>query len=122
MEVNIHHAKTNLSRLIVQAEAGEEIIIARAGKPAVRLVPVHVAKPRKFKAGALKGRMFVPDNFLDRDPELEALFYDGPVFSADSAAKVGRLAMTKAVPRKKPAVGRKTKTASAARSRVRAAR
>jgi prevent-host-death family protein len=80
MEVNIHHAKTNLSRLILQAEAGEEVIIARAGKPAVRLVPVKAAKPRKFKAGALKGRLFVPDNFLDRDPELEAWFNDGPAF------------------------------------------
>ena len=80
MEVNIHHAKTNLSRLIIQAEAGEEVIIARAGKPAVKLVPVLAAAPRKFKAGALKGRLFVPENFLDRDPELESLSYDGPIF------------------------------------------
>ena len=44
MEVNIHHAKTHLSKLIQQAEDGEEIIIARAGKPAVKLVPVAEKK------------------------------------------------------------------------------
>jgi prevent-host-death family protein len=81
MEVNIHHAKTNLSRLILQAEAGEEVIIARAGKPAVRLVPVQVATPKRFKAGALKGLFTVPDDFLDPDPELESLFYDGQILT-----------------------------------------
>jgi prevent-host-death family protein len=40
MIANIHHAKTHLSKLIERAEAGEEVIIARAGKPAVRLTPV----------------------------------------------------------------------------------
>ncbi|HXR39359.1 MAG TPA: type II toxin-antitoxin system Phd/YefM family antitoxin [Terracidiphilus sp.] len=81
MEVNIHHAKTNLSRLILQAEAGEEVIIARAGKPAVKLVPVQPPAPKKFKFGALKGLFTVPDNFLDPDPELESLFYDGQILS-----------------------------------------
>ena len=38
MEVNVHHAKTNLSKLIAAVESGEEVIIARAGKPAVKLV------------------------------------------------------------------------------------
>jgi prevent-host-death family protein len=81
MEVNIHHAKTNLSRLILRAEAGEEVIIARAGKPAVKLVPVQAVAPRKFKFGALRGLFTVPDNFLDPDPELESLFYDGQILS-----------------------------------------
>jgi prevent-host-death family protein len=81
MEVNIHHAKTNLSRLILQAEAGEEVIIARAGKPAVKLVPIQAVKPKKFKAGALKGLFTVPDDFLDPDPELESMFYDGQILS-----------------------------------------
>ena len=76
MEVNIHHAKTNLSKLIQQAENGEEVIIARAGKPAVRLVPVLVAsKPRV--AGALKGKIWISDDFNATDPELEDLFYNG---------------------------------------------
>jgi prevent-host-death family protein len=81
MEVNIHHAKTNLSRLILRAEAGEEVVIARAGKPVVKLTPVAAAKPRKFKAGALKGLFTVPDNFFDPDPEIESMFYDGQILS-----------------------------------------
>jgi prevent-host-death family protein len=40
MEVNVHHAKTHLSKLIAAAESGEEVIIARAGKPSVKLVPI----------------------------------------------------------------------------------
>ena len=45
MEVNIHEAKTNLSRLIERALTGEEVIIAKAGKPVVRLVRIEVQKP-----------------------------------------------------------------------------
>jgi prevent-host-death family protein len=74
MEFNIHEAKTNLSQLIGRAEAGEEVIIARAGKPAVRLVPVEAAAPPVFHPGALKGRLIVSDNFLDPDPAMEELF------------------------------------------------
>ena len=110
MEVNIHHAKTNLSRLILQAEAGEEVIIARAGKPAVKLVPVMATMPRKFKAGALKGRLFVPDNFLDPDPELESLFYDGPIFPGESSARTENALPRKSPSRKKPAPGNKVRT------------
>jgi len=118
MEVNIHHAKTNLSRLIVQAEAGEEVIIARAGKPAVKLVPVETQAPKKFKAGALKGRLFVPENFLDPDPELDALFNDGRIFPAiamrgrgdmDSRIASGpKQAVASSRPRRKAAVSAKT--------------
>jgi prevent-host-death family protein len=86
MEVNIHHAKTNLSRLIVRAEAGEEVVIARAGKPAVRLVPVHAATRTIFKPGALKGRLQVPSNFLDADPAMEQLFSESPLLSHESAS------------------------------------
>ena len=52
---NIHQAKTNLSKLIEQAEAGEEVVIARAGSPRVRLVPVH--PPQRPKPGAWLGSM-----------------------------------------------------------------
>ena len=45
MEVNIHEAKTNLSRLIERARNGEEVTIAKAGQPVVRLVPVRTTKP-----------------------------------------------------------------------------
>ncbi len=90
MEVNIHHAKTNLSRLIVRAEAGEEVVIARAGKPAVKLVPVvaHQSKTRKLKAGALKGLVVMHDDSFAPDPELESLFYDGPIFPDQKPGEV----------------------------------
>jgi prevent-host-death family protein len=81
MEVNVHEAKSSLSKLIVRAEAGEEVIIARAGRPAVRLVPVRSARRKLFKPGALKGRLVVPDDFLEPDPEMEELFYKSPIVS-----------------------------------------
>lgn len=60
--VNIHEAKTHLSRLIDQVAAGREIIIAKAGHRVARLVPFDVgARPKKL--GGLKGRIKVPDDF-----------------------------------------------------------
>jgi prevent-host-death family protein len=79
MEVNVHEAKSTLSKLIVRAEAGEEVIIARAGKPAVRLVPVSAVRRKLLKPGALKGRLIVPDDFLEPDTETEELFYGSPL-------------------------------------------
>jgi prevent-host-death family protein len=60
--INIHEAKTHLSRLVEQAAAGAEIVIAKAGKPMARLVPIETsAKPKHL--GLLKGRITVPDDF-----------------------------------------------------------
>jgi prevent-host-death family protein len=72
--VNIHEAKTHLSRLVEQAAAGKEVIIAKAGKPLARLVPLaNVVRPKKF--GLLKGKITVPDDFnAPLDPETLALF------------------------------------------------
>ncbi|MDP9095940.1 MAG: type II toxin-antitoxin system Phd/YefM family antitoxin [Pseudomonadota bacterium] len=61
--VNIHAAKTQLSRLIEAVEAGEEIIIARAGKPVARLVPIVAAVPLKRRLGTLDGQIDIPDDF-----------------------------------------------------------
>lgn len=73
--VNIHAAKTQLSRLVEAAAAGQEIVIARAGKPVARLVPLTgpVARPRRV-LGALAGRMQVPADF---DAPLPAEVLDG---------------------------------------------
>jgi prevent-host-death family protein len=57
--VNIHEAKTQLSKLIERAEAGRETVIARAGKPVAKLVPLARAR----KLGALKGQIKVPEDF-----------------------------------------------------------
>lgn len=60
--VNIHEAKTHLSKFVDEAAAGREVIIAKAGRKIARLVPIEV-KPRPKKLGGLKGRIKVPDDF-----------------------------------------------------------
>lgn len=72
MEVNIHEAKTHLSKLLERVALGEEIIIAKAGTPVARLVPIHPAKTRVF--GSAKGEFTVPDDFNEADSEIARLF------------------------------------------------
>jgi prevent-host-death family protein len=74
MEVNIHEAKTHLSRLLERVSLGEEIIIAKAGTPVAKLVPIN-GKKREFRFGSAKGEFVVPEDFNEPDPELEDLFY-----------------------------------------------
>jgi prevent-host-death family protein len=72
--VNIHEAKTHLSRLIAAIKSGAEaeIIIAQNGVPAARLVPL--AKKPKIKWGLAKGKYVIPDDIDALNPEIEALF------------------------------------------------
>lgn len=72
--VNIHEAKTNLSKLIEITQKGEEVIIGKAGKPVVKLV-AYKDKLKPRKAGLLKGKIFVPENFNEEDPQINKLFY-----------------------------------------------
>ena len=65
--VNVQEAKTSLSSLIARAEAGEDIVIARAGKPVLRLVPLEAPEPRRF--GGMD--FVVPDDFDAPLPEDE---------------------------------------------------
>jgi prevent-host-death family protein len=74
MEVNIHEAKTHLSRLLERVALGEEVIIAKAGAPVAKLVPIN-GKKREFRFGSAKGEFVVPEDFNEPDPELEDLFY-----------------------------------------------
>jgi prevent-host-death family protein len=92
VEVNIHHAKTNLSKLIAAAESGEEVIIARNGKPAVKLVLVAppVRKSRKHLRGSGIGKLWMaPDAFSpEADLEIQKLFEgapDDPLFTFQPA-------------------------------------
>lgn len=73
--VNIHQAKTHLSRLVREVAEGEPFIIARAGKPVAKVTAVDSAPPRKSRIGFIKGGMAIPDGF-DRlaAQEIEALF------------------------------------------------
>lgn len=67
-QVNIHEAKTNLSALIEEVQAGKEIVIAKAGKPVARLVPLGVAKALR-KPGAMKGKIRIAEDFDAPLPE-----------------------------------------------------
>lgn len=71
--VNIHEAKTHLSRLLERVQAGEEITIAKAGKPIAILRPVH-ARPPDRVPGLDKGLVVIHDDFDDPIPELEEYF------------------------------------------------
>jgi prevent-host-death family protein len=75
--VNIHEAKTHLSRLVEQAANGEAFIIAKAGKPMVKVVPLDATtdeKPRRI--GMLDGLIDVPDDFKSIGAEeIEEMFY-----------------------------------------------
>jgi len=68
VHVNIHEAKTHLSRLLVQAGEGEEIIIAKAGKPIARLVPIKEPVLRR-QPGSAKGQVAVVADFDAPLPE-----------------------------------------------------
>jgi len=72
-EVNIHEAKTHLSKLLRRVTAGEEIVIARAGKPVARLVPV-AEPPRPRELGRDRGKIWIADDFDTLDPEILADF------------------------------------------------
>ncbi|MGB0718827.1 MAG: type II toxin-antitoxin system Phd/YefM family antitoxin [Bdellovibrionales bacterium] len=85
---NTHEAKTHLSKLIARAEAGEEIIIARAGKPAVKMIAtdneIEIRKARR-KPGRLKGQIWYADDW--DSPETNALiagdYENNPIFPED---------------------------------------
>ena len=68
-QFTVHTAKTNLSRLIADALAGEDVVIARGSVPVVRLVPVEPQGRRSF--GALKGKIVMDTNFNDPLPDDE---------------------------------------------------
>ena len=76
----MHEAKTNLSRLVERAASGEDVVIAKDGKPVARLVPIkRRLTPRPL--GTMRGLIHVPDDFDDPMPDWWLkLFYEGEVF------------------------------------------
>jgi prevent-host-death family protein len=73
MTVNVHEAKTHLSRLLQRVAAGEEITIAKAGVPVARLVPAEPSE-KKRELGADRGKVWIAADFDAPSPEIEALF------------------------------------------------
>ena len=69
MQTNMHEAKSKLSQLVEAAVHGEEVIIAKAGKPLVQLIPYQPKKQRIF--GALKGKVILSDDFDSKDTNNE---------------------------------------------------
>ncbi|HRK30824.1 MAG TPA: type II toxin-antitoxin system prevent-host-death family antitoxin [Tepidisphaeraceae bacterium] len=87
--VNVHQAKTSLSRLLTRAESGEEIVIARNGKPSVRLVPVHARRRARVRFGDMKGEIWYSDGLHLPMPETDADdILNDPHLQPDSRASV----------------------------------
>lgn len=76
MIVTVHQAKTQLSKLIVSALAGEEVIIARGATPVVKLTPVEPARKKRV-FGSMQGRIALTDAFFEPLPEDELALWSG---------------------------------------------
>ena len=93
MQVNMDEAKSNLTELGELAWQGEEVIIAKAGKPFLRLTPYDetwrqeskAEQPRRRPLGLLEGQIWIAPDFDDTPEELIDLFYDGEVFPGEDA-------------------------------------
>ena len=75
-QVNVHEAKTRLSQLIADVEGGEEVVIARAGKPVVRIVKERAERKPLRKEGALKGQIWFASDYDKADEEILQMFED----------------------------------------------
>ncbi len=67
-QVNIYEAKTHFSKLVARVLAGEEIVVARAGQPLIKLVAITPASPKRM-SGSLAGKVHIRDDFDDPLPE-----------------------------------------------------
>ena len=72
--VNVYQAKTHLSQLLDRAAAGEEIIIARAGRPVARLVPLADSPSRRRTPGGWRGKVRISDNYDELPAEIDSAF------------------------------------------------
>jgi len=75
--VNIHQAKTNLSRLLARVELGEEIIIANRGVPVAKLIPLQSSSNRRSRLGQDQGKFTIPDDFNEPLPEEILVAFEG---------------------------------------------
>lgn len=80
IDVNIHEAKTHLSRLLERVAAGEQVVISKAGRPIADLVPHRAAS---VVLGGLKGELRYDDaDFADLDPDIQQMFYGNDAATA----------------------------------------
>ena len=83
MKVNMHEAKSQLSRLGKLAWEGEEIVIARAGEPYLRLVPYREQRTKR-KLGVLKGQIQIAPDFDETHQEVIDSFYNSNIFPGEN--------------------------------------
>jgi len=97
MEVNIHEAKTHLSRLLQKVAAGEEVTISRAGKPVAKLVPI-APENRVRPLGFLQGQVYVADDFDAPLPDDLLALFEGeePKGKRPGSVKPGKSARKRA--------------------------
>ena len=90
MEINIHEAKTNFSKLLQRVAAGEEITIAKAGVPVARLVPIEPARTKR-KLGIDRGKIYIADDFDAPLPDdILAAFYGEEAKQEEPKQKRGK--------------------------------
>lgn len=70
---NIHDAKSNLSSLIASVLAGKDVIIAKAGKPIIKLIR-YIPEKKQRKAGLFKGQTWMSEDFTDENKDIEIMF------------------------------------------------
>jgi prevent-host-death family protein len=85
MIVNMHQAKSQLSKLVARACRGEDILIARNGTPVARISAVAAARPIRV-LGTMRGTVWMSPDFDAPDPELEDLFDNGDIFPPNEAS------------------------------------
>jgi prevent-host-death family protein len=78
-QVNVYEAKTQLSALLTQVEKGEDVIIARHGRPVAKIIP-FTDKPIRRQPGYWKGKVWMADDFDEMDEEQLREWYEVPVF------------------------------------------
>lgn len=79
--VNVHEAKTHLSKLLRRVEAGEDVLIGRAGQPVARLTRIATDEPRPL--GTWRGRVQIADDFDAPSDEVAGRFFGGAVEPSD---------------------------------------
>lgn len=89
--LNIHEAKTHLSRLLDEVCAGESVVIAKAGKPIAKLVPFTTSKTERT-GGTLAGQIWEAPDAWDTDEELNSTLIDSPLYNAESDESSAKVA------------------------------
>ena len=89
--LNIHEAKTHLSRLLDEVNAGEVIVIAKAGKPIAKLVPFSSSKPKRI-GGTLAGQIWEAPDAWETDEELNSTLTETPLYKSDNLSSSARVA------------------------------